>query len=81
VTVAFTLTRHFPLRDAFAYVAAQLAGASVGALVLLAAWSEKGSTCSARSPAPHLAPSPTQLVRGEHPRAALVADLDRSTHP
>jgi len=38
VTVAFTLTRHFPLRDAAAYVAAQIAGASAGALVLLAAW-------------------------------------------
>ena len=38
VTVAFTLTRHFPLRDAVAYVAAQLAGASAGAFALLAAW-------------------------------------------
>ncbi|MEA2396521.1 MAG: aquaporin [Thermoleophilaceae bacterium] len=38
VTVAFTLTRHFPGRDAVAYVAAQLTGASAGALVLLAAW-------------------------------------------
>jgi MIP family channel proteins len=38
VTVAFTLTRHFPARDAIAYVTAQLAGATAGALVLLAAW-------------------------------------------
>jgi aquaporin NIP len=38
VTVAFTLTRHFPARDAVAYVVAQLAGATAGALVLLAAW-------------------------------------------
>ncbi|MEA2373826.1 MAG: aquaporin [Thermoleophilaceae bacterium] len=38
VTVAFTLTRHFPARDAVAYVGAQLAGAATGALVLLAAW-------------------------------------------
>jgi aquaporin NIP len=38
VTIAFTLTRHFPLRDALAYVAAQLAGATAAALVLLAAW-------------------------------------------
>src|SRR5438105_15398316 len=38
VTVAFTLTRHFPARDAVAYVAAQLTGAAAGALVLLAAW-------------------------------------------
>jgi MIP family channel proteins len=39
VTIAFTLTRHFPSRDAAAYVAAQLAGASAGALLLAAAWS------------------------------------------
>ncbi len=32
VTVAFTLTRHFPRRDALVYVAAQLAGATAGAL-------------------------------------------------
>jgi MIP family channel proteins len=38
VTVAFTLTRHFPRRDAVAYVTAQLAGATAGALVLLAVW-------------------------------------------
>jgi aquaporin NIP len=38
VTIAFTLARHFPLRDALVYVAAQLAGASAAAFVLLAAW-------------------------------------------
>jgi aquaporin NIP len=36
VTVAFTLSRHFPARDATAYVAAQVLGATAGALVLLA---------------------------------------------
>jgi aquaporin NIP len=41
VTIAFTLTRHFSPRDALAYVAAQLAGATVGAFALLAAWSDK----------------------------------------
>ena len=41
VTVAFTLARHFPLRDALAYVTAQLIGASAGALLLLAAWTSK----------------------------------------
>src|SRR3954451_17036277 len=41
VIVAFTLTRHFPLRDAVAYIGAQLAGATAGALLLLAAWSDK----------------------------------------
>jgi MIP family channel proteins len=38
VTLAFTLTRHFPARDAVAYVAAQLVGATAGALLLAAAW-------------------------------------------
>ena len=38
VTVAFTLTRHFALRDAVVYVGAQLAGATTAALLLLAAW-------------------------------------------
>jgi MIP family channel proteins len=38
VTVAFTLTRHFPPREALAYIAAQLAGAALAALALLAAW-------------------------------------------
>ena len=38
VSIAFTLTRHFPVRDACAYVPAQLAGAVVGALVLRLAW-------------------------------------------
>ncbi|MCA1674318.1 MAG: aquaporin, partial [Actinobacteria bacterium] len=41
VTVAFTLTRHFPAREAVAYIGAQLAGASVGALVLWAVWTEQ----------------------------------------
>ena len=38
VTAAFTLTRHFPARDAVAYVAAQCAGAIAAALLLLAVW-------------------------------------------
>src|SRR5438128_5672192 len=51
VTVAFTLTRHFPARDAVAYVAAQLAGAAAGALVLLAAWPSAPAHLGATSPA------------------------------
>jgi MIP family channel proteins len=50
VTVAFTLTRHFPLRDAVAYIAAQLAGASAGAFVLLALWSSKPASLGATVP-------------------------------
>src|SRR2546423_12164858 len=50
VTIAFTLTRHFPVRDAFAYVAAQCAGAIAGALVLLAAWPSKPGSLGATVP-------------------------------
>jgi MIP family channel proteins len=38
VTVAFTLTRHFPRRDALGYVPAQFAGAVAGAGLLRLAW-------------------------------------------
>jgi aquaporin NIP len=38
VTLAFTLTRHFPGREAAAYVAAQVVGAIAAALLLGAAW-------------------------------------------
>ena len=38
VTVAFALSRHFPAREAAAYVAAQLLGAIAGAALLLAIW-------------------------------------------
>jgi MIP family channel proteins len=50
VTLAFTLTRHFPGRDAVAYIAAQLAGASAAAFVLAAAWSEKPASLGAAVP-------------------------------
>ena len=50
VTLAFTLTRHFPRRDAIAYVAAQLIGATAGALLLLAAWSDKPAALGATVP-------------------------------
>jgi len=50
VTVAFTLTRHFPGRDAVAYIAAQLIGATAAAFVLAAAWSEKPANLGATVP-------------------------------
>ncbi|HEX4805179.1 MAG TPA: MIP family channel protein [Conexibacter sp.] len=50
VTIAFTLTRHFPLRDALAYIAAQLVGATVAAFVLLSAWSAKPAHLGATLP-------------------------------
>ena len=50
VTLAFTLTRHFPARDALAYVSAQLAGAMAGALLLLAVWTDQPAELGATRP-------------------------------
>jgi MIP family channel proteins len=50
VTLAFTLTRHFPARDAAAYVGAQVAGALTGALVLLGVWTDKPAHLGATVP-------------------------------
>jgi MIP family channel proteins len=50
VTIAFTLTRHFPGRDAVAYIAAQLLGAAAGAFLLLAAWSSKPANLGSTVP-------------------------------
>ena len=50
VTLAFTLTRHFPARDAGAFVAAQLAGAVAGALALLAIWPDRPAELGATVP-------------------------------
>jgi aquaporin NIP len=50
VTLAFTVTRHFPAREAGAYVAAQFAGAVIGALLLLAVWPDKPANLGATVP-------------------------------
>jgi aquaporin NIP len=50
VTVAFTLTRHFPARDALAYIGAQLAGAIAAALLLLAIWPDQPAALGATTP-------------------------------
>jgi aquaporin NIP len=50
VTIAFTLTRHFGVRDAAAYIAAQLTGALVGALALLAVWTDQPADLGATVP-------------------------------
>jgi aquaporin NIP len=50
VTIASTLTRHFPARDAAAYIGAQLAGAVAGALLLLAVWTDKPARLGATVP-------------------------------
>ena len=50
VTLAFALTRHFPPREAGAYVGAQLAGAVAAALVLAAVWPEQPAGLGATVP-------------------------------
>lgn len=50
VTIAFTLTRHFPAREATAYIAAQALGAIAGALVLLAVWPDQPAQLGATVP-------------------------------
>ena len=50
VTMSFTVTRHFPPRDALAYVVAQCAGAVAGALALLAVWTDKPANLGATVP-------------------------------
>ncbi len=50
VTVAFTLSRHFPPREALAYIAAQCGGAIAAALVLLAVWPGQPAQLGATTP-------------------------------
>jgi glycerol uptake facilitator-like aquaporin len=50
VTIAFTQGRHFPPREALAYIAAQCAGAALGALMLLAAWPDAPANLGATVP-------------------------------
>ena len=50
VTVAFTLARHFPAREAAVYVAAQVVGAIVAALLLLAVWPDQPAQLGATVP-------------------------------
>jgi MIP family channel proteins len=50
VTIAFVLSRHFPRREAAGYIAAQLVGATAGALLLLAVWPDKPAALGATLP-------------------------------
>ncbi len=50
VTLAFALTRHVPLREAGAYIAAQLTGATLAALCLLAVWPDAPADLGATTP-------------------------------
>src|SRR3954454_4407702 len=50
VTLAFPFPRHFPAREAVAYVGGQLAGATAAALLLLAVWTDKPGHLGATAP-------------------------------
>lgn len=50
VTIAFTLTRHFPAREAAGYVTAQMCGAAAGALLLAALWTGEPGALGATVP-------------------------------
>jgi len=50
VTLAFTLTRHFPAREAVTYVGAQVAGAVLGAFLLLVVWPDEPGSLGATLP-------------------------------
>ena len=50
VTLAFTLSRHFPGREAAAYIAAQVTGATLASLALLAIWTGQPADLGATVP-------------------------------
>ncbi len=50
VTIAFALSRHFPRREALAYIVAQCAGAIAAALALLAIWPSQPAQLGATTP-------------------------------
>ncbi len=50
VTLAFTLTRHFPAREAATYIGAQVAGAVLGAFLLLVVWPDEPGHLGATLP-------------------------------
>jgi MIP family channel proteins len=50
VTSAFALTRHLPGRDALAYIVAQVSGATLAALLLLAIWPDQPAQLGATFP-------------------------------
>src|SRR3954454_23196906 len=49
VTLAFTVTRHFPSREALAYIVAQLVGAALAGLLLLAVWPDRAGNLGANA--------------------------------
>jgi MIP family channel proteins len=49
VTVAFCLTRHFPRGEAVSYIVAQLTGAALAGVLLLAVWPDKPGNLGANA--------------------------------
>jgi aquaporin NIP len=62
VTAAFCATRHFPLRDAALYIPSQLAGATLGALLLRALWD--GTPADLGSTVPTVGPGVAVVYEG-----------------
>jgi MIP family channel proteins len=62
VTLAFTATRHFPAREAAAYIPAQLVGAVVGALLLRLAW--EGTPADLGATVPTVGAGPALVYEG-----------------
>lgn len=60
VTLAFSLTRHFPRGEAAVYIGSQLAGAALGGLLLLAVWPTKPGNLGANSI--HISPGSALVV-------------------
>jgi MIP family channel proteins len=60
VTIAFSLTRHFPRNEAAAYIVAQLLGAAAAGVVLLAVWPHTPGNLGANSIG--ISPGPALLV-------------------
>ncbi len=50
VTLSFALTRHFPGREAVAYISAQILGAVLAAVLLLAVWPSQPADLGATAP-------------------------------
>ena len=50
VTIALVVARRFPLRDAAAYISAQLTGAALGAAVLAALWPSQPASLGTTTP-------------------------------
>ena len=79
VTLAFTLSRHFPAREAAAYIAAQVTGATLASLALLAIWPGSQRTSGRLSRAS--APAPRSSTRSFYRLPDVRDHGRRNRHP